>query len=426
MKFFIDFLGCKVNSYEIEAVAFDLKSHGYQEVTLDDNPDVIIFNTCAVTETSSAKSRKLIKRYKKNYPEAILVVMGCYSQYDYDYIFKELKVEIVLGTSNRDKIYELIEKYLKNKKSICLHDDFKAIRKYEPLNLNKYFEKTRAYVKIQDGCDNFCTYCLIPYVRGRSRSRNKQDILNEISTLIKNGYKEIVITGIDLGSYGKDLKTGDTFSTLLKEILENNPDLYRIRISSIEESQIDDLFLELLQKHKNIANHLHIPLQSGSSTILKKMNRKYNLNDFVSKIKKIREIRPDISLTTDVIIGFPGEGEDEFSETYNFIKKIKFSKVHVFPYSDRIGTIASKLDGKVDIIDKKIRVLKLINLSNQLKKAYEKKFYNQEIEFLFESYNPKLDGYVGHSSNYLECVYHSDENLKDQIRVVEYTKENSL
>lgn len=426
MKFYIDFLGCKVNSYEIEAIAFDLKQHGYVEVRLEDNPDIIILNTCAVTETSSAKSRKLIKRYKKNFPNAILVVMGCYSQYDYDYISKELHVEIVIGTSNRYKIYDLIENYLKNKKCICLHDDFKNIKTYEAINLDKYFEKTRAYVKIQDGCDNFCTYCLIPYVRGRSRSRNKEDILKEISTLIKNGYKEIIITGIDLGSYGKDLNNGETFSLLLKEILENNPNLYRIRISSIEESQIDDLFLELLRKYKNIANHLHIPLQSGSSKILKKMNRKYNLDDFIAKINKIRQIRPDISITTDVIVGFPGENDEEFIETYNFIKKIKFSKVHVFPYSDRVGTIASKLDEKVDMLEKKLRVLKLINLSNRLKKDYEKHFYNQNIEFLFESFNTKLNGFVGHSSNYLECVISSNEDLKDQIKIVCYTKENSI
>lgn len=426
MKFYIDFLGCKVNSYEIEAIAFDLKQHGYVEVRLEDNPDIIILNTCAVTETSSAKSRKLIKRYKKNFPNAILVVMGCYSQYDYDYISKELHVEIVIGTSNRYKIYDLIENYLKNKKCICLHDDFKNIKTYEAINLDKYFEKTRAYVKIQDGCDNFCTYCLIPYVRGRSRSRNKEDILKEISTLIKNGYKEIIITGIDLGSYGKDLNNGETFSLLLKEILENNPNLYRIRISSIEESQIDDLFLELLRKYKNIANHLHIPLQSGSSKILKKMNRKYNLDDFIAKINKIRQIRPDISITTDVIVGFPGENDEEFIETYNFIKKIKFSKVHVFPYSDRVGTIASKLDEKVDMLEKKLRVLRLINLSNRLKKDYEKHFYNQNIEFLFESFNTKLNGFVGHSSNYLECVISSNEDLKDQIKIVRYTKENSL
>lgn len=426
MKFYIDFLGCKVNSYEIEAIAFDLKQHGYVEVRLEDNPDIIILNTCAVTETSSAKSRKLIKRYKKNFPNAILVVMGCYSQYDYDYISKELHVEIVIGTSNRYKIYDLIENYLKNKKCIRLHDDFKNIKTYEAINLDKYFEKTRAYVKIQDGCDNFCTYCLIPYVRGRSRSRNKEDILKEISTLIKNGYKEIIITGIDLGSYGKDLNNGETFSLLLKEILENNPNLYRIRISSIEESQIDDLFLELLRKYKNIANHLHIPLQSGSSKILKKMNRKYNLDDFIAKINKIRQIRPDISITTDVIVGFPGENDEEFIETYNFIKKIKFSKVHVFPYSDRVGTIASKLDEKVDMLEKKLRVLRLINLSNRLKKDYEKHFYNQNIEFLFESFNTKLNGFVGHSSNYLECVISSNEDLKDQIKIVRYTKENSL
>lgn len=425
MKFFINFLGCKVNSYETEAVAFDLKSKGYEEVKISDNPDVIILNTCAVTETSSSKSRKMIRKYIKEFPSAIVVVMGCYSQYDYDYISKELGVHIVIGTSYRHKIYELIEEYKINNKPIVKHDDFKKIKRYENIKLDKYFEKTRAYVKIQDGCDNFCTYCLIPYVRGRSRSRKKEEILSEIKTLIQNGYKEIILTGIDQGSYGKDLKNGETFSTLLRDILKENPDLYRIRISSIEESQIDDLFLELLDEYPNIANHLHIPLQSGSPTILKKMNRKYNLAEFKNKIIKIRSIRPDISITTDVIVGFPGESDDEFNETYDFIKEIRFSKVHVFPYSDRQGTIASKMDYKINLFEKKARVLRLIDLSNKLEKEYEKQFYNKKIEFLFESYSKKQGGYIGHSSNYLECVVKSQESLKDKIELIKFNKDKS-
>lgn len=426
MKFLINFLGCKVNSYEAEAIAFDLISHGHIEVKEKDNPDIIVLNTCAVTETSSSKSRKTIRRFKKKFPDSIMVVMGCYSQYDFEYISKELGVEIVLGTSHRNKIKHFIEQYLKNKKQIVVHDDFKTIKKYENIKLDKYFEKTRAYVKVQDGCDNYCTYCLIPYVRGRSRSRNKEEILNEVAHLLKNGYKEIILTGIDQGSYGKDLKNGETFSTLLKSILEENKDLYRIRISSIEESQIDDLFLELLKMYPNIANHLHIPLQSGSKTVLKRMNRKYNLTEFREKIQKIREIRPDISITTDVIVGFPGETSEEYKETYEFISDIKFSKVHVFPYSDRSGTVASKFNDKVDNFDKKMRVLKLLELSNKLEKEYESQFYDIKMEFLFESYDSKLKGYKGHSSNYLECFYRSEENLKDEIRIISFKKENSL
>jgi len=424
--FYIHFLGCKVNSYEVEAIAFDLQKRGYIEVKEDDNPDVVIINTCAVTETSSNKSKKTIKHFKNKYPNCVLCVMGCYSQYSYKFLSEDLGVDIVIGTSNRDKIGEYIDSFLVNRNKIVTHDNFLDIKKYENITLNRYFDQTRAYVKIQDGCDNYCTYCLIPYVRGRSRSREKDEILSEISALIKNNYKEIILTGIDQGSYGEDFTPKSSFSDLLEAILVNNKDLYRIRISSIETSQIDDKFLKLLSKYSNIANHLHIPLQSGSKHVLKLMNRKYDLDYFKEVIRKIREIRPDISITTDVIIGFPQESEEDFVETYNFIKEINFSKVHVFPYSDRNGTVASKMDGKIPQEVKKERVKRLISLSNKLELDYEKKFYNKEIEFLVESYDEKLKGYKAHSSNYLECLIKSEDNLNDKIVKIKFNKENSV
>ncbi len=423
MKFFTAFLGCKVNSYEIQGVGCNLIKNGLIETNNKDEADIFIINTCAVTEVSANKSKKLIRQYRRNYPESIIVVMGCYSQYSSELISKEIGANIVIGTSYRDKIYEFILDFITNKKNIVKINESFNERKYENLSINNYFEKTRAFVKIQDGCNNFCTYCLIPYIRGISRSRNVDSIITEINDLINNGYKEIVLTGIDQGSYGTDFEIKSSFSNLLKKILETFPNLYRLRISSIEESQIDQQFLKLLKQYPNIANHLHIPLQSGSKKILKAMNRKYNLDEFKETIDKIREIRNDISITTDVIVGFPGETDEDFMETSNFIKQIGFSKVHVFPYSDRNGTKASKFENKIPNNIKHERVLKLLKLSKELQKRYSSRFYGSNIDFLMETYNKKTHISKGHSSNYLEVIVNSDKNLKDQILNVQFNED---
>ena len=343
MTFLLDFLGCKVNDYEVNAVGELLLKEGYEafDSKKDLAPSVIIINTCAVTETSVAKDRKMIRQYRREYPEAILVVMGCYSQYGGKFILDELNADIVLGTSNRHLIPKYIEEFKKINEKIFIHDENNDIKIYENLKLSSHFSKTRAYLKIQDGCNNFCSYCLIPYVRGRSRSRKKEDVLEEISILIENGFKEIVLTGIDMCSYGEDIYSNYRFSDLLEDILVNFPNLYRLRISSIEESQIDEKFLHLLKTYENFASHLHIPLQSGSKKVLQRMNRKYDLENYKKLIKTIREIRSDISITTDLIVGFPEESDEEFEETYNFCKEIEFSKIHCFPYSLRKGTIRS-------------------------------------------------------------------------------------
>lgn len=420
MNFIIDFLGCKVNNYEVECIANDLTKLGFTLCDKKAKPDIIIVNTCSVTETSASKSRKMVRHYQLFNRKAIIVVMGCDVQNEFDYYANELKCSIVLGTVDRNKVVEYIKEYLANGKQIVVKEDLRKAKEYENISIQKFFYNTRAYVKIQDGCDNFCSYCLIPYVRGRSRSRDKQDILNEIKELVKNNYKEIVLTGIDMCSYGKDLEGNITFSDLLEDILKQNPDLYRLRISSIEESQIDEHFITLLKEYKNIANHLHIPLQSGSKDILKKMNRKYNLSNYKEKIAKIREVRPNIAITTDVIVGFPTETEENFLETFNFCKEIKFSKIHVFPYSDRSGTVASKITPKVSSFDKKSRVLSLISLSEKMKYDYEKQFVGKDIPFLFENYDKKRKAYRGHSSNYLEIYYPSTEDLIGKVKNIKF------
>lgn len=420
MTFLIDFLGCKVNNYEAECIANDLLNNGFTLCLPNEKPGIVIINTCSVTETSASKSRKMVRHYKLLNKNAVIIVMGCDVQNEFDYYANVLKCPIVLGTVDRSKIVEYLKEYLKNNEQIVIKENLKQVNTYENIFIQQFLYNTRAYVKIQDGCDNFCSYCLIPYVRGRSRSRDKGQILSEVKELIKNGYKEIVLTGIDMCSYGKDLKENVSFSDLLGSILKENPDLYRLRISSIEESQIDEHFIKLLENYQNIANHLHIPLQSGSKEILKKMNRKYNLDSFKDKISRIREVRPDIAITTDVIVGFPTETDDNFRETYDFCKEIKFSKIHVFPYSDRSGTVAQKITPKVSPKVKKERVLALIALSNQLKDEYEEQFLGKKIPFLFENYDETKKTYRGHSSNYLEIHYQSDENLIGKIKDVIY------
>lgn len=419
LNFLIESLGCKVNYYEGESIANTLESRGYKffDKNQDSSPDIVIINTCAVTKTSVSKDRKYISSARRKYPNAVIAVMGCYANFGYEEISSKLGADIVIGTQHRDKLVDLIEEYLSKHKTIVLKDEEKE-RKYENLSLKYFHEHTRAYVKIQDGCNNFCSYCLIPFVRGRSRSRAKEDIIKEINDLVKNGYKEVVLTGIDMSSYGLDNYQNYTFSSLIEDICINCKHLYRLRISSIEESRIDEKFIELLQKYDVIANHLHIPLQSGSKKIEELMRRKYNPEAFISKIKKIREVRPDIALSTDIIVGFPQEDENDFLDTFNFAKEIKFSKIHVFPYSPREGTIAARLSGQISLSIKKERVNKLIGLSNELAQEYDSLFKGKELDFLFET---EENGYfVGHSSNFLEVKVTSSEDLRGQIRKVIY------
>ena len=294
---------------------------------------------------------------------------------------------------------EYIKQYEENHQSIDETESNPRFFTYEELGINKYSEQARAYLKIEDGCDNFCSYCLIPYRRGRTRSRPFIETISEAKELAKN-YKEIVLTGIHIGGYGKDLE-GVNFSKLVKSILDID-DLYRLRISSIEESEIDDELIYLINNKDNLAKHFHIPLQSGSDTVLKRMNRKYDKAQFLAKLKAIRVACPDVAFTTDVIVGFPGESEEEFLETYEFIKECDFNMLHVFPFSSREGTVAAKLPNQIDPRVKKERCLKLIELSNELWDKYTNKFIGKEVDVLIEQYDEKLDYSIGHTTNYLE------------------------
>ena len=390
-------LGCKVNTYENSATEEIFRTHGY---TLNEkDPEVIVINTCSVTSTADQKSRQIIRRERRNFPNAIIVTMGCYSQHASE-IIKGFNADIILGVKYRNKIFDLVEEFKKNHAQIVLISDDTRHLEYESFTSFAVPESTRAYIKIEDGCNNFCTYCLIPYIRGNARSRPKDEIINEIKHLMSLGYKEFVLTGIHTAHYGVDIK-GLTFSDLVEEILDI-PNLYRLRISSIEESEIDDKLIELIRTRKNLASHLHMPLQSGCKDTLKRMGRKYNVDDFLTKVNRIREANPDIAITTDVIVGFPGEKEEHFNETYEFIKKVNFAELHVFPFSAREGTKAYTMKDQVDPKIKTERVNKLLELSKVLEKNYRDKFIGKEMEIIIEERN-KVSGLLsGYTSNYLK------------------------
>ena len=420
MKFKMFTLGCKVNAYESDALKELFLKKGFQEGIdcSDDEIDVVTLNTCSVTSVSDQKSRQHIRKLVKEYPNAVIVVMGCYSQMSSDFVSTIEGVDIIVGTNNRHLIPELVEKYLETKKQINIVEKKRRDFSFETSLLTSFSGNTRAYLKIQDGCNNFCSYCIIPYARGQLRSRPKDEVLNEVSALVNNGYKEIVLTGIHTGKYGEDFPSY-TFSNLLKDILDLKPTIERLRISSIEQCEINDDILQLLKDKPQIANHFHIPLQSGSDSVLKRMNRKYLTDEFYEKLCKIRKIKEDVCISTDVIVGFPGETEEEFNETYEFIKKCEFAFLHVFPFSARSGTPAAKMEHQVDPQVKKERVHKLLALSAQLQNKYQSKFIGKELDVLFEEYDEKTKTYRGHSSNYIMVHKKSDTDLtKKLIKVI--------
>lgn len=401
MKFNIITLGCKVNSYESNFMKEALVKNGFSFCNLNEKCDILILNTCTVTDTSDKKSLKEVRRLKRENPNAILVVCGCSVQNDktkYD----DLGINILMGNINKSNILSIIEKYIDDKTPVEYVAKTRDLP-FENMEVD-ISDHTRAYIKIEDGCDNFCSYCIIPFVRGKKRSKDFSLVLREVQHLANNGYKEIVLTGIDTGGYesnGKDL------TDLIHEMSKING-IERIRQSSIEITQINEKFINELKNNKKICDHIHIPLQSGSDSILKLMNRKYDLKYFFDKIDMIRSVRPDISITTDVILGFPGETEEMFLETMETCKKINFSKIHAFPYSERKETKASMMDGKVPESVKHERVKKLLELSDSLEKFYYDKFKGKKLDVLIEEVSES--GSKGHTSNYL--MVHTNEKLQ--------------
>ena len=411
-------LGCKVNLYESMYLTSRLREEGFEIRDFSEVCDVYIINTCTVTNNSDAKSRKMIHSAKAKNPKACLVVCGCFverANRDKNSNFDFSICNVVVGNSNKDKIPMYIKEFFKTGKNIVDLEDVREAS-FTDMFINEASGKTRAFVKIQDGCENFCSYCIIPFVRGKCRSKAKDKVIFEITELVRRGYKEIVLTGIHTGNYGSDI--GTNFASLLKEIL-TIPNLERVRISSIEITELDEEFFELL-KNPKICNHLHIPLQSGSDKVLKLMNRKYDTKMFLNKIKRIRAIRPDISLTTDVIVGFPMEEDDDFLDCLKFIRKVNFSKVHVFPYSMRNGTKAAgmrQVDGKI----KKERVQELLELSEDLERSYYESFIGKTEKVLIEKVEEGIA--YGHTSNYLYLKLVGDYK-ENEIYEIKISKKN--
>lgn len=407
-------LGCKVNIYESNALKNELITRGYEIVEPSSDCDAFIVNTCSVTNMADAKSRKIINRMAKLNPDAVLCVMGCYSQTNPEATSLP-GVDILVGNGNKLDIIpmledKLLDKQIEKKINILNILDFK---KYEALEVTTY-DHSRAFVKIEDGCENFCTYCIIPYARGPVRCKQADSVIKELIRVTEKGYLEVILAGIHTGRYEDE---GLNLSGLIKRILNEVPALKRLRLSSIEINEIDDEFIELMKNNKVLADHLHLPLQSGSDLILKKMDRKYDTSFFLEKVNKIRAVRPDISITTDVIVGFPYETDEEYKKSVDFIKKVNFSKIHVFPYSIRKGTPAAEMPQINDTV-KKNRVLDLIDLSTSLEEDYEKRFIGKELEAIIERKNK--DGMlIGHTSNYLEILVENNPNYILQNVLVE-------
>lgn len=386
-------LGCKVNTYESEYVINKLKENNYIIKDFNDICDVYIINTCTVTNTSDIKSKKMIRTAIKRNPNACVVAMGCFTEANKDYQIEGL--DIIIGNKDKSKIIELLDEYFSKKEQIRrLYEEEKDI--FEDMYITNFPGRTRAFVKIQDGCENFCSYCIIPFVRGKCRSKDKNKVIQEISDLVKNGYQEVVLTGIHTGNYGVDL--GNNFANLLEEIVKIEG-LKRLRISSIEITELTTDVLSVIKNNNIIVDHMHIPLQAGSNEILKLMNRKYDLDFFYNKIKEIRAIRPNISITTDVLVGFPGETNEMFEKTIKTCRELNLTKIHVFPFSLRKNTKAELLPNHIGPEEKKKRARKLLEISRELELAYYNKYLNKEVEVLIEE---TKDGYsYGHTGNYL-------------------------
>ena len=421
-------LGCKVNQYETNAMTQKFKEAGYEIVDMNkDISDICVVNTCTVTNMSDRKSRHSLRKVKEKNPNAIIVAVGCYAQVAKNDLENMSEIDIVLGNEEKSNIVQYVEEFIKDKSKLIEIQDIATKKEFEDMGQIKYTEKTRAFIKVQDGCNQFCSYCIIPYARGRVRSRNLESIIKEITQIAKNGIKEVVITGIHVASYGKDFGNENGLIELLEKINEIDG-IKRIRLGSLEPKIITEDFIKRLIKLEKICHHFHLSLQSGCDETLKRMNRKYTTEEVREIINRLRKYYNDVILTTDIIVGFPGETEKEFETTYQFLKEIKLYKMHVFPYSPRKGTRASVMKEQIDGNIKELRSKKLIELSNENQKMYNQQLIGQEVEVLFEDKENKngITYYKGHTQNYILVKYKTDENLENTIKVVKISDISEL
>lgn len=408
-------LGCKTNQYETDALMDIFYKNRYEVVDFDDFSDVYVINTCTVTNVSDKKSRQMIRRAKKSNPDGLVVVVGCYAQISPDEVSAIEDVDIVIGTDSRSAIISYIEDYkagLTDKPYVIVEDIMK-IKVFEEMSVSSITTHTRAFIKIQEGCNQYCTYCIIPYARGHVRSRSLQHILDEIEALTHKGYVEFVLTGIHIGSYGLDL---DGVSVIdLLEAIQKLEGVQRMRLGSVEPRLISEDFIRRIKPLDKLCDHFHLSLQSGSDSVLKRMNRKYSAEAFSTAVDRLRNLYGKPSLTTDIIVGFPGETDAEFEETMAFVRHIKFSEIHVFQFSKREGTPAATMTDQVDPAIKKVRSEQLITLAHQLGDDYKKSFIGDEIELLIEE--RKGTECTGHSKNYLKLSVLDPENIAKQGEV---------
>ena len=411
-------LGCKVNQYETNAMTQKFIEEGYkiiEENNEDIIPDICIINTCTVTNMSDRKSRHMLRKMKEKNRDTIVVAVGCYAQVAKQELSKIEEIDLVLGNNEKVEIVKYVEEFLEQRQKKVETEDVMQSRKFSEFGDITFSEKTRAVIKVQDGCDRFCSYCIIPYARGRVRSRTPESIISEITKIAKSGIKEIVITGIHIASYGKDFKEDYQLIDLLEGI-NKIEGIQRIRLGSIEPLLITDEFVTRLKKLEKICHHFHLSLQSGCDETLKRMNRRYTTEQFEKIVKILRNAYEDVNLTTDIIVGFPGETEEEFSKTFEFLKRVKFYKMHVFKYSPRKGTKAAVMENQVSGNIKEERSKRLIELSNKNEIEYNNKYIGKEVEVLFEE---KKDGiYKGHTQNYIMIHCNTDENLENKIEKV--------
>ena len=390
---------------------------GYEVVDFEDKADVYIINTCTVTNMADKKSRQMIRRVKELNEESVLVAVGCYAQVAKDDLSKIEEIDLILGVNEKNNIVNYVEEYMKNRNKKIDISDLKYDTQFVDFGSITYTEKTRAVIKVQDGCNQFCSYCIIPYARGRVRSRNKESILKEITEIAKKDIKEVVITGIHIASYGKDFKEEYKLIDLLEDI--NKIDgIERIRLGSLEPTIITEDFVKRLSKLEKICDHFHLSLQSGCDETLKRMNRKYTTEEFRIVVKLLRKYFENVLLTTDIIVGFPGETEEEFEKTYNFLDEIKFYKMHVFKYSPRKGTVAAKMKEQIDGNIKEERSKKLIEMSNKNEAEYNNTYIGKKVKVLFEEREGEY--MKGHTTNYIMVKFKTDENLENKIVEVEF------
>jgi threonylcarbamoyladenosine tRNA methylthiotransferase MtaB len=413
-------LGCKVNFYDTEAIWQLFKNDGYEQVDFEQTADVYLINTCTVTNTGDKKSRQIIRRAVRRNPDAIIAVTGCYAQTSPAEILAIPGVDLVIGTQDREKLMSFIIEIQNDRKPVNAVRNIMKTKVFEELDVPDFSERTRAFLKIQEGCNNFCTFCIIPWSRGLSRSRKPESVLNQARQLVESGYKEIVLTGIHTGGYGDDLENY-RLANLLAD-LDKIEGLERIRISSIEASQIDEKMISILNSSPKMCRHLHIPLQAGDDDILKRMRRKYTTTEFAEKIRLIHEAMPGVAITTDVIVGFPGETQEQFENGIQFMESMKFAEMHVFPYSKRTGTPAARMDDQVDDEVKHERVHQLIDLSERMQAAYSREWVGGVLDVIPERKGAEGTGLMsGYTDNYLQVVFNGDTSLIGKLCRVRIT-----